>query len=76
MKGLPEGNRNRDLVCEIIHGFIRDRAMMPAEEENGELPPLKETPEKRADIVMAIEVLFELVEEKKIARDWDYQFWI
>lgn len=61
---LPEGDRNRDLVCEIIHGFIRDRAMLLLKDINGQIPPLTETPEARADNVLAITVLFDLVEKE------------
>ncbi len=62
---LPEGARNHDLVCEIIHGFICNRAMMPPRDKNNELPSLTETPEQRADIGTAIIILFALVPVKK-----------
>ena len=61
---LPEGDRNRDLVCNIIHGFIRERAIVRSLNENGAMPSVKEAPEARTDIVMGIQILFELVEKE------------
>lgn len=48
------------LIIAIIHGYIRDRAMMPQKNERGELPGANPR-EERVDIELAIEILFEFV---------------
>lgn len=48
---------NRALLLDILHGYIRDRAMLPESDDDGNLPdalPRKE----RTDIELAIEILF------------------
>lgn len=59
-----EDSRERNLVVQILHGFIRDRAMMPQKDENGALPE-PEAPEKRVDIVLGIKLLFDLTPQNE-----------
>ena len=48
------------LIVKILHGYIRDRAILPEKPKNGSLPEPEESKE-RVDIVLGIELLFELV---------------
>tara|TARA_X000000950_G_scaffold200261_1_gene241113 strand:- start:20777 stop:21970 length:1194 start_codon:yes stop_codon:yes gene_type:complete len=49
---------NRDVLLKILHGYIRDRAVMPSRDKDGILPdaPSRET---RTDIELAIKILFD-----------------
>ena len=49
---------NRILLLDILHGYIRDRAVKPSRDEDGNLPdtPSRET---RTDIELAIKILFD-----------------
>ena len=56
----PQNSDNRQIIVNILHGYIRARAMMPKKSDNGELPA-PEPSEKRADITLGITLLFDLV---------------
>ena len=55
---------NRILLLDILHGYIRDRAVKPSRDEDGNLPdtPSRET---RTDIELAIKILFDRVQRER-----------
>lgn len=55
-----QNSDDREMVIKILHDYIRARAILPKKDENDALPEPKAS-EKRADIVLGIELLSDLV---------------
>ena len=56
----PQNSDDRQIIVDILHGYIRDRAAMPSRDEDGNLLNALSSKE-RTDIKLAIKILFDHV---------------
>ncbi|NCG10223.1 MAG: hypothetical protein GWP33_03875 [Alphaproteobacteria bacterium] len=56
----PQNSDDRQIIVDILHGYIRDRAVMPSRDEDGNLLNALSSKE-RTDIKLAIKILFDHV---------------